>query len=181
MRITSVYVTHDQAEAMVTSDRIAVMHEGRLEQIGTPEEIYEHPRTQFVAGFIGRTNGLTGVVAGDDCVECDGLTLRFAPNGSTFERGGMVSVSIRPQSIGIQPADGLGQPTSPAPRRGAGANVVRGRVVRHVYLGEARDYLVALAGNALTLRVSTSATQAFKLGEAVDLTIEADACRVIPA
>jgi iron(III) transport system ATP-binding protein len=178
MRITSVYVTHDQAEAMGTSDRIAVMHEGRLEQIGTPEEIYEHPRTEFVAGFIGRTNCLPGVIIGEDHVECAGLVLRYAPNGSTFGRGAAVAVSIRPQSITIQAADGRRLLYG---ARGHDANAVRGRVVRHVYLGEARDYLVALAGNELTLRVSTSARQAFKPGETVDLTIEPDACWVIPA
>ena len=81
MRITSIYVTHDQSEAMVTSDRIAVMNQGRVEQIGTPEEIYEHPRTQFVASFIGRTNCLTAVVADGRSVRCGGLPLLVASNG----------------------------------------------------------------------------------------------------
>ena len=65
-RITTVYVTHDQAEAMVTSDRIAVMNQGRVEQVDEPRALYARPRTRFVAGFIGRTNFLDGEVRGAD-------------------------------------------------------------------------------------------------------------------
>jgi iron(III) transport system ATP-binding protein len=171
--ITSVYVTHDQAEAMVTSDRIAVMHDGRLEQIGTPEEIYEQPRTPFVAGFIGRTNSLDGVVVERGRVSCGGLTLSATTNGSVLSPGARVAISIRPQAIGLQAtAEGAHAPD---------ANVLDGRVLRQVYLGDARDYLVAVIGSEITLRVATSSRQAFKAGEAVRLTIEPDACRVIPA
>jgi iron(III) transport system ATP-binding protein len=169
--ITSVYVTHDQAEAMVTSDRIAVMHDGRLEQIGTPEEIYEAPRTRFVAGFIGRTNSLDGVVVERGRVSCGGLALSATDNGSALPPGARVAVSIRPQAIELRAmAD-----SPPA----VDANVLEGRIARHVYLGEARDYLVAVVGTDITLRVATSARQAFKPGEAVRLTIEPDACRVM--
>jgi iron(III) transport system ATP-binding protein len=178
MRITSVYVTHDQAEAMVTSDRIAVLHDGRLEQIGTPEEIYEHPRTEFVASFIGRTNCLGGVVAGDGRVDCAGLALRVSPNGGPRTAGTAVAVSIRPQSIEIEGHD------TPPPRARGGAgdvNVVVGRVLRSVYLGEARDYQVGVAGSEVVLRVATAAQRAFKIGETVRLVIEPGACRVIPA
>src|SRR5205085_7859080 len=66
--ITTVYVTHDQAEAMVTSDRIAVMNQGRIEQVDEPRALYARPRTRFVAGFIGRTNFLDGEVRGDEVV-----------------------------------------------------------------------------------------------------------------
>src|ERR1700737_4194181 len=71
--ITMVYVTHDQAEAMVTADRIAVMNLGRVEQVATPYEVYQRPTTQFVAAFIGRTNTLTGKVVSKGVVELDGL------------------------------------------------------------------------------------------------------------
>jgi ABC-type Fe3+/spermidine/putrescine transport system ATPase subunit len=180
MRITSVYVTHDQAEAMVTSDRIAVLHDGRLEQIGTPEEIYEHPRTEFVASFIGRTNCLAGVVASDGRVDCAGLTLRLSPDGRPLVAGTTVAVSIRPQSIEIEGFD----PGGARPGSGDGAgdvNVVVGRVLRSVYLGEARDYQVGVAGSEMVLRVATGAQPAFKIGEMVRLVIEPGACRVIPA
>ena len=66
--ITFVYVTHDQEEALTMSDRIAVMHAGRVEQVGTPEELYERPATRFVADFIGSTNLLRGVVEADGSI-----------------------------------------------------------------------------------------------------------------
>ena len=172
MRITSVYVTHDQAEAMVTSDRIAVMNRGRVEQIGTPEEIYEHPRTQFVASFIGRTNCLTAVVADGRSVRCNGLPLVVNPNGGIPAPGLIVALSIRPQEI-LLANDGA----APGP---AGGNVLDGRILRHAYLGEARDYLVGIPGTDLSLRVVTNSAQIFRPDDSVRLTIPADACRVIP-
>jgi len=172
MRITSVYVTHDQAEAMVTSDRIAVMNHGRIEQVGTPEEIYEHPRTEFVATFIGRTNCLSAVVVDRRSVRCGNLTLAVNPNGGMPAPGSPVVVSIRPQEILIDPQ---GAPRSP--ERG---NLLDGRILRHAYLGEARDYLVAVAGAEVTLRVVTAARQMFRPNETVRLAIAVDACRVIP-
>ena len=173
MRITSIYVTHDQAEAMVTSDRIAVMNHGRVEQVGTPEEIYEHPRTQFVASFIGRTNCLAAVVADGRSVRCNGLPLSVAANGGIPAAGSPVALSIRPQDI-LLTNDGYTLPAAD------GCNVLDGRILRHAYLGEARDYLVGVTGTDLTLRVVTSTTQVFRLDDSVRLTIRADACRVIP-
>jgi ABC-type Fe3+/spermidine/putrescine transport system ATPase subunit len=172
MRITSVYVTHDQAEAMVTSDRIAVMNQGGVEQIGTPEEIYEHPRTQFVASFIGRTNCLTGVVADRASVRCNGLALAVGVNGGIPPAGQTVAVSIRPQEILLGAAGERGD--------GGAINVLDGRILRHAYLGEGRDYLVEVAGTDLTLRVVTGAAQVFRPDDTVKLTIPANACRVIP-
>ena len=169
LRITTVYVTHDQAEAMVTSDRIAIMREGRVEQIGSPEDVCEHPRTRFVASFIGRTNCLDGVTLDGGRVDCGGLVLNVADGAA--RAGVKVAVSIRPQSIVIE------RPTGSAPADGA--NVVEGRVVRHVYLGEARDYQVRVTGTAVVFRVATPARQALGSGDAVRITIAADACRVI--
>ena len=170
--ITTVYVTHDQAEAMVTSDRIAIMREGRVEQIGSPEDVYEQPRTRFVASFIGRTNCLDGVVVDDRRVDCGGLVLEVA-NGAAAPSRAPVAVSIRPQSIAIAPRGTNGA----APQRGA--NVREGRIVRHVYLGESRDYQVAVLGTDLVLRVATGATQKLRTGESVWLAIDPAACRVI--
>ena len=81
--ITFVYVTHDQGEALTMSDRIAVMNEGCVEHLGTPRDIYEHPATQFVAGFIGTSNLLDGVVASiDDGLPC--LRDRVPTSGWSF-------------------------------------------------------------------------------------------------
>jgi len=97
-RVTTVYVTHDQAEAMVTSDRIAVMNAGRVEQVDAPRALYARPRTRFVAGFIGRTNFLEGDVRGDDVV-FDHFTIPRARFVEAAELRGRVSFSLRPQSI----------------------------------------------------------------------------------
>src|SRR5271169_5180148 len=98
-RITTVYVTHDQAEAMVTSDRIAVMNQGRVEQIDTPYILYNRPRTTFVAGFIGRTNFLHAKVEGG-ALRVNGLAIDPAPLLACTDKNpsGSMTMSIRPQS-----------------------------------------------------------------------------------
>ncbi|GBD09291.1 Spermidine/putrescine import ATP-binding protein PotA [Candidatus Thermoflexus japonica] len=100
--ITFIYVTHDQEEAMTMSDRIAVMNQGRVLQVGTPVEIYEHPATRFVADFIGETNFLEGRVVdlerGMARVEIEGFTVFAAPSEGTH-RGQRVTVAVRPERI----------------------------------------------------------------------------------
>jgi iron(III) transport system ATP-binding protein len=171
--ITTIYVTHDQAEAMVISDRIAVMGRGRLEQVGPPEEVYEYPRTKFVAGFIGRTNCLEGVVAAGGRVNCaTGLVLVVDQTREPpLAPGTRVAVSIRPQSVVM---DIKGVERSPTQ-----LNVLQGRVSRQAYLGEWRDYLVAVDGTDTVLRVITSSQQVFSPGEPVRLAIDPGQCRVI--
>ena len=96
--ITTVYVTHDQAEAMVTSDRIAVMNQGRVEQVDAPRALYARPRTRFVAGFIGRTNLLDGEVRGEEVV-FDRFAIARRAFAEPAALAGRVSFSLRPQSI----------------------------------------------------------------------------------
>ena len=144
-----------------------------MEQVGSPEDIYERPQTQFVAGFIGRTNCLQGRITAPDRVECSGVMLSVRCEERPVEPGAQVAVSIRPQAIAIGPKGG-GEGC-------VGLNVFEGLVVRQVYLGEARDYLVGVAGTDITLRVATGPRQAFQPGEVVRLTIAPEACRVIPA
>ena len=112
--ITFVFVTHDQNEALTMSDRIAVMSEGVVEQVGTPEEIYHSPATLFVAGFIGSANLLPGTVASQDAddvvvdLEC-GFTVRVAPNPNAERSpatGDPVSVMIRPERVSVEPDGG---------------------------------------------------------------------------
>jgi ABC-type Fe3+/spermidine/putrescine transport system ATPase subunit len=158
---------------MVTSDRIAVMNRGRIEQVGTPEEIYEHPRTQFVASFIGRTNCLSGVVSDGRSVRCNGLPpLTVNLSGSIPASGLSVALSIRPQEIRLAGDGATHDPED--------TNVLSGRILRHAHLGEARDYLVGVAGTDVILRVVISTAQVFRLDDIVRLVIPAGACRVIP-
>ena len=163
--ITTLYVTHDQAEAMVISDRVAVLHRGRLEQVGTPEELFRRPRTRFVAEFIGRTNLLDGVAVEPGVAAVGSLRLRLASDvrGS----GAPVVVSIRPHDIELIPA---GHVTSPD------ANVLAGAVQRVSYLGDVIDYQVRIKGSDLVLRVTAPPPSRFCSGEAVALCVAPEAC-----
>jgi iron(III) transport system ATP-binding protein len=160
-RITTVYVTHDQAEAMVTSDRIAVMNQGRVEQVDEPRALYARPRTRFVAGFIGRTNFLDGEARGDEVV-FDGFTVPAARFAGAGVPHGRVTFSLRPQSVHLH-----------RQRPGAGdAAVVAGEVVQRAYLGEHWDYTVRPAGSAATLRVTARPHEVFDVAEKVWLEID---------
>jgi ABC-type Fe3+/spermidine/putrescine transport system ATPase subunit len=102
--ITTIYVTHDQEEALTMSDRIAVMHRGRVEQIAPPRGLYETPATAFVASFIGNINLLSGRAAGANAVACAGTTL--AATGAA-PSGAAVAVALRPERIRLDPATAL--------------------------------------------------------------------------
>jgi iron(III) transport system ATP-binding protein len=161
-RITTVYVTHDQAEAMVTSDRIAVMNQGRVEQVDEPRALYARPRTRFVAGFIGRTNFLDAEIRGGDVV-FDGFTVPSAGFAAPVGAGGRVSFSLRPQSIQLHRQRPLA----------VDATAVAGEVVQRAYLGEHWDYAVRPTGSAITLRVTARPHEVFEANEKVWLEIDA--------
>ena len=104
--ITFVYVTHDQEEALTMSDRIAVMNQGNVEQIGTPTDIYDRPATVFVAGFIGQANLWHGRQTGRanrDYVEVEvlGTTLKARPGDTTIEPGGQATLMVRPERVRV--------------------------------------------------------------------------------
>ena len=124
--ITTVLVTHDQAEAFAVSDRIAVMHEGRLEQLGTPSEIYRRPVSRQIANFVGRMNWIAGRIANDGIFEADlGAGIKMRTAVSTPTRAGTAGdLMLRPEHIRL---------TSAAPS-GAG-DVLVGKVCSQVYLG----------------------------------------------
>jgi len=162
--ITTLYVTHDQAEAMVISDRIAVLDRGRVAQVGSAEEIFQHPRTRFVADFIGRTNLVDAVAATSDAVTRGALRLRVAT--ASLTPGARVAVSIRPHEITFAAS-------SDGP---AGDNVLSGRIRRASYLGDAVDYQIEIEGSDVVLRVAASPATRLASGEAVSLVIPASAC-----
>lgn len=174
-KITTVYVTHDQAEALVIADRIAIMNRGRIEQFGTGEEIYERPRTEFVASFIGQTNlvpGRAGSQQGE--VQCAGTVLR-TQTPSSVPPGTPVTISIRPYDIRINP---LSQ--TPA-ARSMDVNCMEARVLRSYYLGGTRDYQVELAGDGLAVRVVAPSDVRIAPGERVVLHVPVEKCRVLAA
>ncbi len=169
--ITTLYVTHDQAEAMVISDRVAVLRDGRVVQVGPPEELFEHPRTRFVAEFVGKTNLIDAVADGGGSVARGSVRLRVAADG--LAPRAQVVVSIRPHQIALDPAA--------TPRADRDANVLAGTVLRASYLGEAMDYQVALDGSDVVLRVTGPAPARARPGEPVTVTVPAAACVLLPA
>ena len=137
--ITFIYVTHDQEEAMTMSDQIAVMRHGRIEQLGTPEELYERPTTAFVAGFLGVSNLLDGDVVGRDggLVEvrlADGATVR-AP-ADRVNGAHSVRVGVRPEKLRVVPAE------SEATGEEMQVNNLEGTVLDASYIGVSTQYLV---------------------------------------
>jgi ABC-type Fe3+/spermidine/putrescine transport system ATPase subunit len=158
--ITTLYVTHDQGEAMVISDRVAVLEQGRVAQIGTAEELFERPRTRFVAEFIGQTNLIEGVAERADRFVRGRLQLHVVSADLT---PGPVVLSIRPHQIALAPASAAAQ--------AQGDNVLRARVVRASYLGDTVDYQVQLEDSEIVLRVASPVSQRFRPGEAVTVTV----------
>ena len=136
--ITSIYVTHDQVEAMALSDRIVVMNNGRIEQIGTPEDVYHFPRTRFVADFIGRANFLPVTVE-----NADGRQAKVARLGKTLEvtarfdlsAGDTVTAMLRPEALSLRQDETLPQ----------------ARIEQAMYLGTEIEYVVSMDGNRMTI------------------------------
>jgi iron(III) transport system ATP-binding protein len=170
-RITTVYVTHDQSEAMVTSDRIVVMNHGRIEQVDDPVTLYNVPRTRFVAGFIGRTNFLDGRLDGDRIV-FPGFSVpaALAPAVTAAARG--VSFAVRPQTIAMHRT---------ARSIGNGGWWVEGRIVERAYLGEYWEYVVRPASGELRLRVTTPPNAVHEADESVWLEIDPARIARIPS
>jgi iron(III) transport system ATP-binding protein len=164
-RYTTVYVTHDQSEAMTTSDVIAVMNAGKIEQAGSPEEVYDRPRSEFVARFIGMSNVIKGKALGVDTMSFAGTPLRVT--GSPLKVGADVAVSIRQQNIQLL-----------AKEPDAKDNMVAARVVRQVFLGSNRDYMVE-AADGTQLRVVTSAHESVPPGDMVWLHLPPDRSRAL--
>ncbi len=167
--ITFIYVTHDQEEAMTMSDRIAVMRAGRIEQLGNPEELYERPRTAFVAGFLGVSNLLEGEVVGRDgsliTVRMpDGAMLR-AP-GDGVAGSGPVRIGVRPEKLRV---DASGQDGATD-----GLNALSGTVLDASYIGVSTQYLVQTEGHRLTVYAqnldTAGASELLADGQRVSLT-----------
>jgi iron(III) transport system ATP-binding protein len=168
-KYTTIYVTHDQAEAMTTADTIVVMNQGRVEQVGSPEDIYQRPRSEFVARFIGGTNIFRGRRIGADTVDCGSVVLRCGagePSG-----GAETAVSVRMHDIelseGNDVAEGERQP-----------NEALGRIVRQAYLGAHRDYLVELA-DGHQVRVIAPLQVNVPVGGAARLHFPPEHCRAL--
>ena len=179
LKITTVYVTHDQSEALALSRQIAVMNEGHILQIGTPREIYERPSSQFVADFVGNTNFVDGEVAsvrtaadsadGDDRehvyivrTEIGDIAVR---SDKELRCGERVAVSVRPEDVEL------------AETRPAGENVWEGRVDQKVFLGEAVDFQVRVGDRTLLSR--RHPTLRTKVGDSIFVQLSPEKCVVL--
>jgi ABC-type Fe3+/spermidine/putrescine transport system ATPase subunit len=160
-RITTVYVTHDQSEAMLTSNRIVVMNGGKVEQVDSPVRLYESPRTRFVASFIGKTNLLAGRKQGDRIV-VGSVALPAAPLRLGAANDGDVALSLRPQHVELF--------AGPVVEPGRGF-VVPGRVTDAAYLGGSWEYTVDMGMGMPILAASHGAT-VFERGQAVHVAID---------
>ncbi len=172
--ITFIYVTHDQEEALTMSDRIAVMSEGQVLQLGTAAEIYESPASRFVADFIGETNFLEGKVEsyreGQATVQVDGTLRLTAPSAaSELKIGQPVTFAVRPEKIGLR--------SDPSER------AVSGQIEEVVYIGTDTRYLVQITGGsrlvARVQNVGSGDRAGFRKSETVYLTWDPDAARIL--
>jgi spermidine/putrescine transport system ATP-binding protein len=167
--ITFLYVTHDQEEALTMSDRLAVMHGGRIRQLGTPREVYEEPATAFVADFLGVSNLMSGTADGTGVVTVDGVRLE-AGAGDT-RASGEVRVTIRPERVELEPGGASG------PSR------IRCTVRELVYLGSTTQVFVLTESGASlqALLANTGQPLPYARGDAVVAHLPPDALRALPA
>jgi iron(III) transport system ATP-binding protein len=170
--ITTIYVTHDQAEAMVASDRIVVMNKGKIIQSGSPEQIFDHPRSRFVAEFIGKTNILRGHSAGQSVILGEGFRLKVAePHGSA---NGEAFVCVRPHNVAV-----IGSEAEARAVAESGCNLLTGVVQRRTYFGDSIDYAIDLAPYPFQLRAVTPPSQRFDKGQTVFALVRPEHCVVL--
>jgi len=171
--ITTIYVTHDQGEAMVASDRIAVMNKGKIIQVGAPQEIFDEPLTRFVAEFIGKTNILPGRLEPEDKVRLStGFSVKVAPPANIG--GGETFVCIRPHNLVL-----VGSESEARDLAGRGYNMFSGVIQRRIYFGDAIDYLIGLAPNGAALRVVAPPSQRYEKGHRVYALARPEHCVVV--
>jgi spermidine/putrescine transport system ATP-binding protein len=164
--ITTIFVTHDQAEALGLSDRIAVMNRGRLEQLGPPREIYERPATRFVADFIGASTILRGRAVAADRVALGAGAILEVVGGRALVAGTDVDLAIRPERVQLAP--------------GPGDNVLDARIEGLVYQGAQTEVTTRLAdGQRVLVFVTEPAPIALAPGQAVRLHLPAEAFMVL--
>ena len=171
--ITAVYVTHDQSEAMTMSDKIAVIHDGRIEQLGVPDELYERPATEFVAGFVGDSNIIEGSVLDRDGEMVgfrfgEGAVVRFPWRDGLGERAMLL---VRPEKLRLQESNA---------EVGRSLNRVRGRIRDVTYVGEATLYDVEAAGTGLTIRQpNRDGVSRAHVGDAVEVVWSPNDCAAV--
>jgi putative spermidine/putrescine transport system ATP-binding protein len=174
LHITVVYVTHDQEEALVMSDRIAVMNQGRIEQLAAPDALYEHPTNRFVADFIGESNFLTGTVTeisdGLCQVQSESRPTLYIPWREGVAQGQTVDLALRPERVIFTSDDNL-------------PNRFPGTIEAVIYVGDSIKYAVRIGSSGedvLTIKRPTrTGTMRYEVGDAVQVGWEMGSCCVI--
>ncbi|MEK6534581.1 MAG: ABC transporter ATP-binding protein, partial [Thermodesulfobacteriota bacterium] len=168
LAITTVYVTHDQEEALSISDKVVVMNKGVIEQVGTPEEIYRTPKTHFVATFIGTANQFLGKVSGIDTVIGDHFKL-LVDGVKDFADGKQVVVLVRPETIHVEPDQ---------PKQN-GWNIIPGEVETITFHGAVTRLGVNLRGQRVVADITVANTKPISLNQKIWLLFPPDACQVM--
>ncbi len=163
---TTVYVTHDQSEAMTTADLIAVMNAGRIEQLGSPQQIYEQPRSEFVARFLGGSNILRGQALDEKRLAFAGSSIEC--HNAAFAPGGSAAAAVRQHDIRLLAAD----------TAASHDNALQGKVLRNVFLGATRDYIVEVSSGE-QLRITTAPEADFAPGSGVGLVLPSARCHAL--
>ena len=177
--LTTIYVTHDQEEALAMSNRIAVIHRGQVIQEGVPREIYEQPANDFIAGFVGQSNLIDGEifdVTGERIVielaDRSKVKLCHAEAFDPAQVGGRVLLSLRPEAIELREKD----------FRSDGAIRIEGKILASAYQGAAIEYEIAALGQALKARVTNpKGKQQFQRGDDIALTFVEEDIMIVPA
>src|SRR5438876_3431596 len=175
LKMTAIYVTHDQEEALAISDRIAVMAKGKIEQLDQPEEIYSNPRTVFTATFVGTSNRFNGVLtsAAEGLCQVEDQVLHVLPLPA-MRNGNPVLVIVRPEEVSLQ------QEGTDASANGTG-NRISGVIELRTFLGPFTRFHVNVdGGTILTADVPSQQARNYDTGQKVVLTFPSDACQVLP-
>lgn len=168
--ITSVYVTHDQEEAMTLSDRVVIMKDGKIQQIGSPREIYAHPENKFIAGFIGRANfidcWIDSIRADKAIINVAGNELKVKRYNKNIKDEDRALAVVRPESIDLGPKSSTG---------------INAKVVDAVYLGSQVSYTISLEKSILTVDISDpQESSLFKPGEIVSVKFKENSIHLLP-
>ncbi len=175
--ITAIYVTHAQDEALAVSDEVVVMSEGRILQQGPPEEVYSHPRTKFVAGFIGLANLLPATLRGEDrgacaCELADGTRARAAVPEWEWQTGGKVLLMVRPENVKLR---------LPGEAASSALNLLTATVTNVSFTGSLVNYFVQAAGIAEPIRIQATPPVSAAPGDAITISFAPEVCVLLPA
>lgn len=170
--ISFVFVTHDQGEALSMSDRIAIMRNGRIEQLADPDTIYASPASAYVAGFVGQQNFIDGTAGADSRIDSEFGALRTSRTAAGVSPGDAVQVAVRPEFVELHAAE----------PEGASENSVRGTVIGVAHQGETRQFLVEVRpGQSMLVRRPTPVAPDLGSGDTAWCRWSADDLHVFPA